>query len=436
MSVEMLKDDQSSAAPRIDDQAQLVLKGGTEEQPSSVLASTYYEQCTGKSTLAEKNRTINDVSLAPGEKPARLSAVPKEPENTSNSSPAIPKVVQDITDMAAERGLLSLRSSPPNATFEPFVTLASTEGSDTQFNSSDHQAKSELQMEMNAELAARLTQAQKSTSSACESADIDDEDDGIVVRPRSRSKRTALSAATVEEEVEHSPAAKRARSHNSEVRTPVEAVVPNLVQSNDDDDDEGKTKVDEHGALKGDRTYTSKAFRLPMRGDTYYFLATEIARVSGYRDSYLLFNKNRNLKKLMTTEAEKAFLIQQELIPYSYRNRQIGVVKALSIYKTFGSRVIVKGMRVKDDYFAQRARDQGFTEEDYANEEDRPVEDRLHAQAEAQRRADTDADIALANNAKSTVDYNAMINKQRKERTLASRLQFRRVLVPSGARPE
>lgn len=247
-----------------------------------------------------------------------------------------------------------------------------------------------------------------------------EEEEDIVIRPRSRSKRTNMTSEEEDEVV------KRNRLEVPSVLEDVSGTIEASVQppSNDDDDAEGNTKVDADGALIGDRTYTSKAFRLPTRGDTYYFLATEIARISGYRDSYLLFNKNRNLKKLMTTEAEKAHLIQQELLPYSYRNRQIGVVKALSIYKTFGAKVINKGKRVKDDYFAQRARDQGFTEEDFANEEDRPVEDRLYAQAEAQRRADTEAEIVLANNAKSAVDYNTMLNQQRKERESARRKHF------------
>lgn len=252
----------------------------------------------------------------------------------------------------------------------------------------------------------------------------EDEEEDVVIRPRSRSKRVTMG---VEDDEEQKTTKKSKFVKSSEV--PIAQVVSVYQpESNEDDDEEGNMKVDQHGALIGNRTYTSRAFRLPMRGDTFFFLATEIARVSGYRDSYLLFNKNRNLKKLMTTEAEKAFLIQQELIPYSYRNRQIGVVRALDIYKTFGARVIAKGMRVKDDYYSQRARDQGFTENDYANEDDRPVGDRLYAQAEASKRTDNDADLAMTSNAKDVVEYNAMINDQRKARGVARQRHFARVI--------
>ena len=97
-------------------------------------------------------------------------------------------------------------------------------------------------------------------------------------------------------------------------------------------------------------------------------LATECARVLGYRDSYLLFNKNRSLYKIIATQPEKDDLIQQEILPYSYRSRQIAIVTAKSMFRQFGSRVIANGRRVRDDYWEAKARKQGFTEEDMAGE--------------------------------------------------------------------
>jgi hypothetical protein len=97
-------------------------------------------------------------------------------------------------------------------------------------------------------------------------------------------------------------------------------------------------------------------------------LATECARVLGYRDSYLLFNKNRSLYKIQATQAEKDDLIHQEILPYSHRSRQISIVTARSMFRQFGSRLIVNGRRVRDDYWESKARKQGFTEEDAAGE--------------------------------------------------------------------
>ena len=88
----------------------------------------------------------------------------------------------------------------------------------------------------------------------------------------------------------------------------------------------------------------------------------------GYRDSYLLFNKNRSLCKIIATQAEKEDLIHQEILPFSYRSRQIALVTARSIFRQFGSRGIVNGRRVRDDYWEGNARRQGCTEEDLTGE--------------------------------------------------------------------
>lgn len=132
-------------------------------------------------------------------------------------------------------------------------------------------------------------------------------------------------------------------------------------------DDAGELKVSPNGYL-GDREYRMRTFNVPNRGDKLFMLATECARVLGYRDSYLLFNKNRSLYKIIASQPEKDNLIHQEILPYSYRSRQIAIVTARSMFRQFGSRVIVNGRRVRDDYWESKARKQGFTEEDAAGE--------------------------------------------------------------------
>jgi hypothetical protein len=74
------------------------------------------------------------------------------------------------------------------------------------------------------------------------------------------------------------------------------------------------------------------------------------------------------LYKIIATQAEKEDLIHQEILPFSYRSRQIAIVTARSMFRQFGSRVIVNGRRVRDDYWETKARKQGFTEEDLAGE--------------------------------------------------------------------
>ncbi|KAI9782850.1 MAG: hypothetical protein M1835_003927 [Candelina submexicana] len=133
-------------------------------------------------------------------------------------------------------------------------------------------------------------------------------------------------------------------------------------------DDAGEKKVNGTGHPLEGREYRCRTFFVPNRGDKLFMLATECARVLGYRDSYLLFNKNRSLYKIIATQAEKDDLIHQEILPYSYRSRQIAIVTAKSMFRQFGSRVIVDGRRVRDDYWESKARKQGFTEEDLAGE--------------------------------------------------------------------
>ncbi|MBE3044954.1 hypothetical protein IMZ48_20830, partial [Candidatus Bathyarchaeota archaeon] len=133
-------------------------------------------------------------------------------------------------------------------------------------------------------------------------------------------------------------------------------------------DEFGEKKVLPNGQLLGGRVYRCRTFHVPNRGDKLFMLATECARVLGYRDSYLLFNKNRSLFKIIASQLEKDDLVQQEILPFSYRSRQIAVVTARSMFRQFGSRVIDNGRRVRDDYWETKARKQGFTENDLAGE--------------------------------------------------------------------
>ena len=133
-------------------------------------------------------------------------------------------------------------------------------------------------------------------------------------------------------------------------------------------DEQGERKVSPTGHPLEGRVYKCRTFFVPNRGEKLFMLATECARVLGYRDSYLLFNKNRSLYKIIATQPEKDDLIQQDILPYSYRSRQIAIVTAKSMFRQFGSRVIANGRRVRDDYWEAKARKQGFTEEDMAGE--------------------------------------------------------------------
>lgn len=133
-------------------------------------------------------------------------------------------------------------------------------------------------------------------------------------------------------------------------------------------DEQGETKVSPTGEPLGGRTFKMRTFYVAHRGEKRFMLATECARVLSYRDSYLLFNKNRSLHKIIATQQEKDELIHQDILPYSYRSRQIAIVTAKSMFRQFGARVIEGGRRVRDDYWESKAIKQGFTEEDMAGD--------------------------------------------------------------------
>ena len=136
-------------------------------------------------------------------------------------------------------------------------------------------------------------------------------------------------------------------------------------------DEEGEQKVDENGYLKGEREYRVRTFSIEDKGDRLYMLSTEPARCVGFRDSYLFFQKHKNLYKIILAEEAKKDLIERNLIPHSYKGRAIGVVTARSVFREFGARIIIGGKKIIDDYQAQAARDAGEVEGEPANPEDR-----------------------------------------------------------------
>ena len=143
-----------------------------------------------------------------------------------------------------------------------------------------------------------------------------------------------------------------------------------------DDDEEGNEKVDELGNLKGERQYRVRTFTIAGRGDRLYMLSTEPARCCGFRDSYLFFAKHPKLYKVLLNEEEKKGLIENEILPSSYKGRNIGVVTARSVFREFGARIIVAGKKVIDDYKVAEAQANGEVEGELADPEDRVPDDK------------------------------------------------------------
>ena len=121
-------------------------------------------------------------------------------------------------------------------------------------------------------------------------------------------------------------------------------------------DESGESKVDMDGNLQGGREYRCRTFTILNRGERLYMLSTEPARALGFRDSYLFFRNNPVLYKIIATEAEKADMIERDLMPPSYKGRAVGLVTARSVFKQYGAKIVVGGRRVIDDYWETKAR--------------------------------------------------------------------------------
>jgi chromatin structure-remodeling complex protein RSC7 len=143
-----------------------------------------------------------------------------------------------------------------------------------------------------------------------------------------------------------------------------------------DDDEEGNEKVDSKGNLLGGREYRVRTFKILGKDERLYMLSTEPARCCGFRDSYLFFAKHPKLFKVLLGEDEKKDLIDREILPSSYKGRNIGVVTARSVFREFGARIIVGGRKVTDDYKVTEARENGEVEGELADPEDRIPENK------------------------------------------------------------
>lgn len=135
----------------------------------------------------------------------------------------------------------------------------------------------------------------------------------------------------------------------------------------ENEDPKGLEKIDANGFLQGGRRFRMKTFTLLGKGEKQYMVSTEPARLVGFRDSYLLFKTHRSLFKKVCTHEEKMDLIDRHLIPNSYKGRTVNLVAARSIFREFGAKLIYEGKKVIDDFWEQRAIDNGDVSGEYAD---------------------------------------------------------------------
>ena len=193
-------------------------------------------------------------------------------------------------------------------------------------------------------------------------------------------------------------------------------------------DEAGEQKVLPSGQLQGGREYKCRTFTILGGGDRLYMLATEPARAMGFRDSYLFFLSNRKLYKVQAEDELKADLIERQLMPPSYRNRQITLVTARSVFRQFGARMIVGGRKVTDDYWEKEARESGAVEGELVDPMD-ALQNKEYGKGKAgggwqlynlarekKRKVQVTNENYMLEHARAASTYNSLIASERKSR--------------------
>jgi hypothetical protein len=162
---------------------------------------------------------------------------------------------------------------------------------------------------------------------------------------------------------------------NNEIRKVIDTPTTQQIEAeeaeggskNEDDgkiDEKGEQKITKDGELLGGRKFKVQVFQLPSRGNTWYMLSMDPAKLLGFRDSYLFFLRNPILKRIHASDQERDFLIAHGFLPSNFRSRAITLVSARATYKLFGSKIIVGGKRRRDDYYESSIR---FNDDDQSD---------------------------------------------------------------------
>ncbi|KAF8457819.1 chromatin remodelling complex Rsc7/Swp82 subunit-domain-containing protein [Terfezia claveryi] len=202
---------------------------------------------------------------------------------------------------------------------------------------------------------------------------VDGEDDDQGANPSSATPATTGKKRRGRPPVRGSVKSRGGPSHVTAVPLDKEGN-PQIVENDEivlPPDPAGEAKVSINGQLLGGREYRCRTFTIKGRGDRLYMLSTEPARCIGFRDSYLFFQKHKQLFKIIMDDDEKFDMIARNLIPHSYKGRAIGVVTARSVFREFGARIVVGGRKVVDDYWEAKAREEGAVEGELADPDDK-----------------------------------------------------------------
>ncbi|CAG8600563.1 9733_t:CDS:2 [Ambispora leptoticha] len=212
----------------------------------------------------------------------------------------------------------------------------------------------------------------------------------------------------------------------------------NYAEAESEIDEQGELKVTKDGELLGGRKYKLPVFQLSTRGNTWFMLSMDPAKLLGFRDSYLFFLRNPSLRRIYATDAERDELIQRGILITNFRNRQIALVSARSTFKLFGHQVVEDGKRGVDDY-SESTHIVTYENPIKENSEDPPSNtfpDILSKRATANAPAVKVNDINwLHESALSVREFNARLKIHRKDKTPFYDIHTNIEQVPKATQP-
>ncbi|KAI8894495.1 chromatin remodelling complex Rsc7/Swp82 subunit-domain-containing protein [Globomyces pollinis-pini] len=191
--------------------------------------------------------------------------------------------------------------------------------------------------------------------------DEDDEDDEDLIDERPKRPKSAG----------------RQKSKTKRIRKSIDstpAVSDELTDQDDDfneeTDEKGETKVNKDGYLLGGREYRFQTFTLPRHPTRLYLFSLDASKLLGFRDTYIFFLRNSNIKRINGTEEDRERLKELNILPSSLRNRPVTLVRARNLFKIFGHKVVRRGRPVRDDYFVGDLDESTYNEETKVDEDE------------------------------------------------------------------
>ncbi|OMJ12362.1 Chromatin structure-remodeling complex subunit RSC7 [Smittium culicis] len=142
---------------------------------------------------------------------------------------------------------------------------------------------------------------------------------------------------------------------NSKDNHSIELSIPDseLIEDESEIDAEGEKKIDSLGNLLGDREFVIPTFSFPnrMNSKKRYVLFSHILKLTGSKDTNLLFQKYPLLKRVESTQEERDYLVNEGWVYQTFRWRSAYLVSARNFFRSFGAMSIKNGKHILDDYW-------------------------------------------------------------------------------------